>query len=394
MSSTDHFDPEIRPYRIEIPQADLDDLHDRLARTRWPDELPGVGWTRGVPLGYLRELATYWRDAYDWRKQETRLNELPQFLTIIDGASVHFLHVRSPEPDALPLVLTHGWPGSIVEFLDVIGPLTNPGAHGGDPADAFHLVIPSIPGYGLSGPTREPGWTTDRVAQAWAELMARLGYHRYGAQGGDWGAFVSPELGRIDPGHVVGVHVNAATVGFIPFGPVDPEELATFTEVERARLDRLNRFLSDGNGYFQIQATRPQTLAYGLTDSPAGQLAWIVEKFKEWTDSTAALPTDAVDRDELLTNVMLYWLTGTAGSSARTYYDNMHAANWGKEPSATPTGVAAFAEDVAIRRYAERGNNIVHWSDFDRGGHFAAMEAPDLLVGDVRAFFRRVRSGG
>jgi epoxide hydrolase len=391
MSSTDHFDPEIRPYRIEIPQADLDDLHDRLARTRWPDELPGVGWTRGVPLGYLRELATYWRDAYDWRKQETRLNELPQFLTIIDGASVHFLHVRSPEPDALPLVLTHGWPGSIVEFLDVIGPLTNPGAHGGDPADAFHLVIPSIPGYGLSGPTREPGWTTDRVAQAWAELMARLGYHRYGAQGGDWGAFVSPELGRIDPGHVVGVHVNAATVGFIPFGPVDPEELATFTEVERARLDRLNRFLSDGNGYFQIQATRPQTLAYGLTDSPAGQLAWIVEKFKEWTDSTAALPTDAVDRDELLTNVMLYWLTGTAGSSARTYYDNMHVANWDKEPSATPTGVAAFAEDVAIRRYAERGNNIVHWSDFDRGGHFAAMEAPDLLVGDMRAFFRRFR---
>jgi len=391
MSSTDHFDAEIRPYRIEIPQADLDDLHDRLARTRWPDELPGVGWSRGVPLGYLRELATYWRDAYDWRKQETRLNELPQFLTIIDGASVHFLHVRSPEPDALPLVLTHGWPGSIVEFLDVIGPLSNPGGHGGDPADAFHLVIPSIPGYGLSGPTREPGWTTDRVAQAWAELMARLGYDRYGAQGGDWGALVSPELGRIDPGHVVGVHVNAATVGFIPFGPVDPEELATFTEVERARLDRLNRFLSDGNGYFQIQATRPQTLAYGLTDSPAGQLAWIVEKFKEWTDSTVELPTDAVDRDELLTNVMLYWLTGTAGSSARTYYDNMHAANWGKEPSATPTGVAAFAEDVAIRRYAERGNNIVHWSDFDRGGHFAAMEAPDLLVGDMRAFFRRFR---
>jgi pimeloyl-ACP methyl ester carboxylesterase len=222
MSSTDHFDAEIRPYRIEIPQADLDDLHDRLARTRWPDELPGVGWTRGVPLGYLRELATYWRDAYDWRKQETRLNELPQFLTVIDGASVHFLHVRSPEPDALPLVLTHGWPGSIVEFLDVIGPLSNPGGHGGDPADAFHLVIPSIPGYGLSGPTREPGWTTDRVAQAWAELMARLGYDRYGAQGGDWGALVSPELGRIDPGHVVGVHVNAATVGFIPFGPVDP----------------------------------------------------------------------------------------------------------------------------------------------------------------------------
>jgi pimeloyl-ACP methyl ester carboxylesterase len=391
MTSADTSGTAIRPFRIQIPQADLDDLRDRLGRTRWPDELPGAGWSRGVPLGYLRELAAYWRDGYDWRKQEARLNELPQFTTSIDGANVHFLHVRSPQPDALPLIVTHGWPGSVVEFLDVIGPLSNPGAHGGDPADAFHLVIPSIPGHGLSGPTREPGWTTDRVATAWAELMARLGYDRYGAQGGDWGAFVSPELGRIDPGHVVGVHVNAATVGFIPFGPVDPEQLATLTEVERARLDRLGRFLAGGNGYFQIQATRPQTLAYGLTDSPAGQLAWIVEKFKEWTGASAELPEDAVDRDHLLTNVMLYWLTGTAGSSARLYYENMHAASWGKEPSPTPTGVAVFAEDVAIRRFAEGGNNIVHWTDFDRGGHFAAMETPDLLVGDVRAFFRRFR---
>jgi epoxide hydrolase len=221
--------------------------------------------------------------------------------------------------------------------------------------------------------------------------MARLGYRRYGAQGGDWGAFVSPELGRIDPEHVVGVHVNAATIGFIPLGGVDPEDLATFTDAEKARLDRLNRFMSDQYGYFQIQATRPQTLAYGLTDSPVGQLAWIVEKFKEWTDASAELPTDAVDRDQLLTNVMLYWLTGTAGSSARTYYENMHAGSWGKAPSPTPTGVAVFAQDVAIRRYAEQGNNVTHWSEFDRGGHFAAMEAPDLLVGDVRAFFRQLR---
>ena len=384
-------DTAIRPFRIGVPQADLDDLRERLQRTRWPDELPDVGWSRGVPLGYLHGLAAYWRDGYDWRKHEAALNEHPQFTTTIDGANVHFLHVRSPEPDALPLVLTHGWPGSVVEFLDVIGPLTDPRAHGGDPADAFHLVIPSIPGYGFSGPTHEAGWTTDRVAKAWAELMARLGYGRYGAQGGDWGALVSPELGRIDPDHVVGVHVNAATVGFIPFGPVDPEELATFTGAEKTRLERLNRFLADMNGYFQIQATRPQTLAYGLTDSPVGQLAWIVEKFKEWTDSSAELPEDAVDRDHLLTNVMLYWLTGTAGSSARTYYDNMHAGSWGQQPGPTPTGVAVFAEDVPIRRYAEGGNNIVHWSEFDRGGHFAAMEAPDLLVGDVREFFRGLR---
>jgi pimeloyl-ACP methyl ester carboxylesterase len=391
MTGTDRSNPEIWPFRIDIPQADLDDLRERLHRTRWPDELPGVGWSRGVPLAYLKELAAYWADGYDWRKHEAELNQHPQFTTTIDGANVHFLHVRSPEPDALPLVLTHGWPGSVVEFLDVIGPLADPRAHGGDPADAFHLVIPSIPGYGFSGPTHEAGWTTDRVAKAWAQLMARLGYTRYGAQGGDWGAFISPELGRIDPDHVVGVHVNAATMGFIPFGPVDPDELAGFTDAEKVRLERLNRFLSDMNGYFQVQATRPQTLAYALTDSPVGQLAWIVEKFKEWTDSAAELPEDAVDRDHMLTNVMLYWLTGTAGSSARTYYDNMHFGSWGKQRGTTPTGVAVFVEDVAIRRYAAGGNNIVHWSEFDRGGHFAAMEAPDLLVGDVRTFFRRVR---
>jgi pimeloyl-ACP methyl ester carboxylesterase len=391
MTATDRSDTVIRPFRIDIPQADLDDLHDRLARTRWPDELPGVGWAYGVPLSYVKELAAYWRTAYDWREHEARLNELPQFTTTIDEAGVRFLHVRSPEPDALPLILTHGWPGSVVEFLNIIGPLTDPRAHGGDPADAFHLVIPSIPGYGLSGPTREAGWTTSRVARAWAELMARLGYGRYGAQGGDWGAFVSPELGRIDPDHVVGVHVNAATFGFIPFGPVDPDELATFTDAEKARVERLNTSTAGpGNGYFEVQATRPQTLAYALTDSPVGQLAWIVEKFKEWTHA-ADVPEDAVDRDQLLTNVMLYWLTGTANSSARLYYENLHAGSWGQQPGTTPTGVAVFAEDYAIRRYAQRSNNIVHWSEFDRGGHFAAMEAPDLLVGDVRTFFRGVR---
>jgi epoxide hydrolase len=391
MASTAQSDPEIRPFRIDIPQADLDDLRDRLARTRWPDELPGVGWTRGVPLGYLKELAGYWADGYDWPKQEARLNEFPQFTTTIDGQNIHFLHVRSPEPDALPLILTHGWPGSIVEFLNVIGPLTDPRAHRGDPADAFHLVIPSLPGYGLSGPTHQIGWTTDRVATAWAELMARLGYQRYGAQGGDWGAFVAPQLGRIDPDHLVGVHLNAATFGFIPFGPVDPEELASFTDAERARLERLNTSTAGpGNGYFEVQATRPQTLAYALTDSPVGQLAWIVERFKEWTWA-AEVPEDAVDRDQLLTTVMLYWPTGTARSSAELYYENAHAGFSGQQPGTTPTGVAVFAGDYAIRRYAERTNHIVHWTEFDRGGHFAAMETPDLLVGDVRSFFRLVR---
>jgi epoxide hydrolase len=391
MTATHPSDTAIRPFRIDIPQADLDDLRARLHRTRWPDELPDAGWNRGVPLGYLKQLAAYWADGYDWREQEARLNELPQFTTTIDGTGVHFLHVRSQQPDALPLILTHGWPGSIVEFLNVIGPLTDPAAHGGDPADAFHLVIPSMPGHGFSGPTRQAGWTTDRVARAWAELMARLGYGRYGAQGGDWGAFVSPELGRIDPGHVVGVHLNAATFGFIPFGPVAPEELASFTDAEKARLERLNTTTAGpGNGYFEVQAQRPQTIGYALTDSPVGQLAWIVERFKEWAHG-AEVPEDAVDRDQLLTNVMLYWLTGTARSSADLYYENLHAGSWGKPASTTPTGVAVFAEDYAIRRYGERSNNIVHWSEFDRGGHFAAMEAPDLLVGDVRSFFRGLR---
>lgn len=383
---------DIKPFTISIPQEDLDNLRERLAHTRWPDELPGVGWSRGVPLGYLQELAEYWRTSYDWRAWEAKLNAFPQFSTEIDGQNIHFLHVRSPEPNALPLILTHGYPGSVVEFLEILSLLTDPRADGGDPADAFDVVVPSIPGFGFSGPTHAAGWNTTRVARAWAELMRRLGYERYGAQGGDMGALIAPEQGSGDPDHVVGVHVNAATYGFIPFGPVDPDELATFTDAEKLRLERLNRFLTDGNGYFQIQATRPQTLAYGLTDSPAGLLAWIAEKFNEWTYPGTELPQQVIDRDRMLTNVMLYWLTGTAGSSARMYYENMHVSSWGQQPGTTPTGVAVFAEDVAIRRYAERANNIVHWSEFDRGGHFAALEAPDLLVGDIRQFFRGLRA--
>jgi pimeloyl-ACP methyl ester carboxylesterase len=378
---------KIRPFRIEIPEAELDDLRERLARTRWPAELPGVGWSRGVPLGYLQGLIDYWGTTYDWRVQEARLNQFPQFTTTIDGQNIHFLHVRSPEPNALPLILTHGWPGSIVEFMGIIEPLTNPGAHGGDPADAFHLVAPSLPGFGFSGPLDEPGWDTRRVARAWAELMGRLGYQRYGAQGGDTGAIVSPQLGRIDSEHVVGVHANGLTV--FPSG--DPVELADLTDQEQARLARLQQRGQEGAAYAMLQSTRPQTLAYGLADSPAGQLAWIVEKFKEWTDPAAELPENAVDRDQMLTNIMLYWLTNTGGSSAQMYYEGR--SSWGQpeERSSVPTGVAVFPDDFSIRRLVEREHTIVHWSEFDRGGHFAAMEQPDLLVGDIRDFFRRFR---
>lgn len=378
---------DIRPFRIDVPQADLDDLNARLARTRWPDELPGVGWSYGVPASYLTGLAEYWRTSYDWRSQEAKLNAFPQFTTTIDGQNIHFLHVRSPEPDALPLIITHGWPGSIVELMDIIGPLTDPRAHGGDPADAFHVIAPSMPGFGFSGPTRETGWDMSRIAHAWSELMRRLGYERYGAQGGDTGAVISPMLGRIDSEHVVGVHVN----GSLGFPTGDPEEMAGLNDAELARLDAMQRQMQDGAGYAIMQSTRPQTLGYGLADSPAGQLAWIVEKFKEWTDPAAELPEDAVDRDLMLTDVSVYWLTGTATSSARLYKEG--PASWGQptERSEVPSGVAVFPGDFGVRRIAERDNNVVHWSEFERGGHFPAMEVPDLLVGDVRTFFRGIR---
>ena len=378
---------EIRPFRIDIPQADLDDLADRLARTRWTDELPGIGWTYGVPTSYLRGLAEYWRTSYDWRAHEAALNAFPQFTTTIDGQDVHFLHVRSPEPDALPLILTHGWPGSFVEMQKIVGPLTDPRAHGGDPADAFHVVVPSIPGFGFSGPTQETGWDMARVARAWAVLMDRLGYDRYGAQGTDSGAVISPLLGGLAPEHVVGVHVNGA-LGF-PSG--DPAELEGLTEAELARLAGMQHQLEEGAGYAILQSTRPQTVGVGLSDSPAGQLAWIVEKFQEWTDPAAALPEDAVDLDQLLTNVSVYWFTGTATSSARLYREGR--ASWGQQAprSEVPSGVAVFPGDPGVRRIAERDHHVVHWSEFDQGGHFPAMEVPDLLVGDVRRFFRALR---
>jgi pimeloyl-ACP methyl ester carboxylesterase len=356
-------DDDIRPFRIAVPDSGLQDLRNRLAETRWPAELPDVGWSRGVPLGYLRDLADYWRTTYDWRAQEARLNAFPQFTTTIDGQTIHFLHVRSPEADALPLVLTHGFPGSVAEFLEVIGPLSDPRRHGGDPADAFHLVIPALPGFGFSSPLREAGWTTARAAQAWAELIRRLGYERYGAQGGDLGAMLSPELGHVDPEHVVGIHLNAASVGFIPFGEVDSAELATFSGLEMERLERIKEFLGPGNGYFQMHATRPQTIAYSLTDSPAGQLAWIVDKFHDWVHGPLE---EAVDRDRILTNVMFYWLTRTAGSAANLYHENMHAgADWGRD--VTGRGECEHKPRCAMRQRRHASSDAdAPWRTYDR----------------------------
>ena len=379
------------PFRIAVAQADVDDLKERIARTRWPEESPGTGWSRGVPADYLRELAEYWRTKYDWRDHEAKLNAFPQFTTSIDGQTIHFLHIRSPESDAKPLMLIHGWPGSVLEFVDLIGVLSDPRAHGADAADAFHLVIPSIPGHGFSRPLTDSGWSSRHIAKAFTELMGRLGYGRYGVQGGDAGAFVAPWMGRIAPTHLVGIHVNALVQ--IPSVMQIMVGLVVFSKPERVRLERFKHFREEQMGYLHIQATRPKTLAYGLTDSPVGQLAWIVEKFKEWTDPAAALPEDAIDRDHILTNISLYWFTGTAGSSANLYYETLHDPSAKKRTprNMVPTGVAlSLSQDVTIRRWAERENNIVHWSEFERGGHFAALEVPGLLVADMRKFFRLV----
>jgi pimeloyl-ACP methyl ester carboxylesterase len=354
------------PFHINVAQAELDALRDRLAQTRWPAELPGVGWSRGTPVAYARELAEYWLTGFDWRAQERRLNELPQFTTVIDGQTIHFAHIRSADPGALPLLLLHGWPGSFVEFLDVIEPLTK----------EFHLVIPSLPGFAFSSPLAAPGWTAARMAGAFVELMAVLGYERYGVQGGDTGAFVAPEMGRLAPERVVGIHLN----GVLSFPAGIEEEDARLSETERRRWVDLEEATA---GYVPIQARSPQTLAFGLTDSPAGQLAWIAEIFHRW----AGAP---VDRDRFLTNVSIYWLTGTAGSSAQIYYEQLNdPMAWVPKPRGTvPTGVLlAGSHEYAIRPYAERDHTIVHWSQKDESGHFFAMEEPEVFAEDVRRFF-------
>lgn len=402
----------VSPFRIAIASKQIDDLNARLACTRWPGELPGVGWSRGVPQSYLRDLADYWRTGYDWRAHEEELNRHPQFTTTIDGQNLHFLHVRSPEPDALPLLLLHGWPGGVVDFLDVIGPLSDPRAHGADPDTAFHLVIPSLPGFGFSTPLAGPGMDTGRMAAVLLGLMSRLGYERFAAQGYDTGALVAPQIGRQAPERVVGVHVNALLA--FPVGA--DGEMDGLTEVEQCRWQRMQDF---NDGYLQCNSKRPQTIAYALHDSPVGQLAWMVEKFKELTDPEDGLPEQSIDRDRILTGVSIYWFTGTAGSAAQIYYEEISAKSWGGEGAewsdasgdawsgddagwgdgtegsgvegSVPTAVLVSTHDVTVRRWAERDHHIVHWTELDRGGHFLAMEQPGLLVDDVRTFFRQVR---
>jgi epoxide hydrolase len=370
----------IQPFRIEIPEADVDYLHGRLASGRWPGELPGVGWSRGIPLSYLKELAEHWHTQYDWRAQEAQLNQYPQFTTEIDGQRIHFLHVRSGQPGAKPLLITHGFPSSVAEFLYLIEPLVNPAA-----GQAFHVVAPSLPGYGFSAPLSGTGWTMGRTARAWAELMRRLGYQRYGVHGGDIGAGVSGMVAALDGERVIGMHVvtdpltAAATATFIP-GMAD--RLDEDNPVDKLILHRMQEFTKEGSGYLAIQNSRPQTIGYGLADSPLLQLAWIAEKVHEWTD----LP---VDRDQMLTTVSLFWFTGSGATAAHTLYEQAHSSDWGAPPT-VPQGFAVFGADETVRKLVPAPAGA-HWTEFPRGRHFPAMEAPAQLAADLQAFYAPLR---
>ena len=369
----------LTPFTVSIPNADLDDLRTRLERTRWPDQLPGQEWVYGTERSELQELCRYWATSYDWRRAEQELNRFPQYRTEVDGEQVHLYHVRSNRPDALPLLLTHGWPGSVVEFLHLVEPLTDPV----DPAvPAFHVVVPSLPGFAFSGPTRTTGVSPKRIATMWAALMEGLGYQRYVAQGGDWGAIITSHLGALDPEHCAAIHLNMIVA------PPTPALLDDATDDERAKFAALLQFQGEETGYQEIQGTRPQTLAYALSDSPAGLCGWILEKFRTWSDCDGDV-FSVHDRDRFLTNVMLYWLTNTAGSAARIYYEFRHVD--GRQTATSvpvPMGGADFPGEIyrASRRWAEERFDVRHWSTFERGGHFAALERPDDLLGEIRSF--------
>jgi len=379
----------IEPFTVHVDDDVLADLDRRLEHARLPDQAPGEAWTFGIPVEVMQEVTDHWRHRYDWRAREAAINAWPNFVTEAAGERVHFIHVRSPEPDATPIVLTHGWPGSFVEFLDVIGPLSDPVAHGGDTADAFHVVVPSMPGYGFSGPTVQAGFDADRVADAVAELMAQLGYDRYIAQGGDWGSIVTRRLGEAYGDRLLGVHFNML---FAFPAPDDPDPMAGVTDAEMERFGAMGPRLADGTGYMAIQSTKPQTLAYGLTDSPAGLAAWLVEKYRTWSDCDGDVER-AFTRDELCTILTVYWVTGTIGSSIRMYFETDGPGR--KLPVVeVPTAHAQFPKEVVRtpRPWAEaRYRDIVRWTVQPRGGHFAAAEEPGLLVEDVRAFFRDQR---
>jgi epoxide hydrolase len=376
----------VNPYRISIGDDVLDDLRSRLRRTRWPEAELVSDWSQGAPLNWIQEICRYWAEEYDWRHREARLNRFAQFTTEIDGLGIHFLHVRSPHPEAMPLIITHGWPGSVVEFHKVIEPLTDPTTYGGSAADAFHVICPSLPGFGFSAKPTTTGWGVDRIASAWAVLMDRLGYARYGAQGGDWGSAITTGLGAQDPTHCAGIHITIAMSAM-------PKVEGKPTPEEARALQGIKYYKEWDSGYSRQQSTRPQTLGYGLTDSPSGQAAWILEKFQAWTDCDGH-PENILDRDELLDNVMLYWVTATAASSARLYWESFGFKRRTAHKVTVPTGVAVFPKEIVtpVRQWMDAGyTNIQHWNEMPKGGHFAAFEQPELFIREVRDFFRTLR---
>jgi len=378
---------EIHPFIFDAPEQALTDLKNRLAATRWPERETPNDWSQGVPLAYLQEICAYWREEYDWRRCETRLNYWPQFLTNLQGLAIQFMHVRSPVPTALPLVITHGWPGSVVEFLKVVGPLSDPAAHGGDPRDAFHLVCPTLPGFGFSGKPTAPGWNIERIGQAWGELMARLGYARYVAQGGDWGSMVTHSMALTETAHCAGIHVNMALV------TPTADSRSNLTAFEQAAIAGGKHYWEWDSGYSKQQSTRPQTLGYGLVDSPSGQAAWILEKFWAWTDCNGS-PENALTRDELLDNIMFYWLPAAAASSARLYWESFGKTASPQAPIHLPVGVSIYPHEIfrPSRRWAQaRYTHLTHYNVLDKGGHFAAFEQPEIFVDEVRSAFRALR---
>jgi pimeloyl-ACP methyl ester carboxylesterase len=375
----------IEPFCIAASEEQLADLRRRLRAARFPERECVDDWSQGIPLAYVQDVCAYWAEKYDWREREARLNRFPQFKTELDGVDIHFIHARSPHADAMPLVITHGWPGSVVEFLEVIEPLTNPTAHGGEARDAFHVVCPSLPGYGFSGKPARSGWSVQRIARAWSQLMPRLGYRRYAAQGGDWGAMVTTCIGIQDPANCLGIHLN------MPIAPPDPATMGDLTEEEKSALAGMQHYNDWDSGYSKQQSTRPQTIGYALTDSPVGQAAWILEKFWSWTDCDGH-PENVLTRDELLDNVMLYWLPANAASSARLYWESFRQPPM--EPIAIPVGCSIYPKEIfrTSRRWAEkRFAKLVHFNQLEKGGHFAAFEQPELFVREVRECFRKLR---
>ncbi|MCB2075609.1 MAG: epoxide hydrolase [Novosphingobium sp.] len=376
---------EIRPFTLAIEQDQLDDLNRRLDTVRWPDRETVDDWSQGTPLAVLQDLVAYWREGYDWRKCESRLNSLGQFVTELDGLAIHFLHVRSPHENALPLLITHGWPGSIIEFMRVIAPLTDPVAHGGKAQDAFHVIAPSLPGYAFSGKPTQPGWGAERIARAWAELMTRLGYGHWVAQGGDWGSLITYAIGMQAPAGCAGIHLN------MPIGGPTEEARRNPTPQEMHALERMQYYQDWDSGYSKQQQTRPQSLGYGLVDSPVGLAGWIYEKLHGWSDNDGDACA-VLGRDAVLDNIMLYWLPATGASAARLYWESF--ARIRPSEILLPSGISVFPKEItpSPRAWVERRmKNIVHWNELDKGGHFAAWEQPELFVNELRTCFARMR---